>query len=81
MERALLAAGIVERDETNDVLGVWSYPGVDATTEQVPISLRVSLCAASLSLSDSIYLSMCACARTCLSLSLVEGGDLALVPD
>jgi hypothetical protein len=35
MERALQAAGIVERDETNDVLGVWSYPGVDALTEQV----------------------------------------------
>jgi hypothetical protein len=38
MERALQAAGIVERDETNDVLSVWSYPGVDAITEQVAIS-------------------------------------------
>ena len=38
MERSLLAAGIVERDETNDVLGVWSYPGVDAATEQVTIA-------------------------------------------
>lgn len=51
MERALLAAGIVERDETNDVLGVWSYPGVDAITEQVTISLPASLWFVSLPLS------------------------------
>ena len=38
MERVLLAAGIVERDETNDVLGVWSYPGVEAGQEQVAIA-------------------------------------------
>lgn len=69
MERALLAAGIVERDETNDVLGVWSYPGVDATTEQVAISLCVSLCAASLTLSDSVCLSVCARAYVSVSLS------------
>lgn len=38
MERILVSAGIVERDDTNDVLGVWSYPGVAEATEQVAIS-------------------------------------------
>jgi hypothetical protein len=38
MERALIAAGVLERDDTNDVLGVWSYPGVEPATEQVAIA-------------------------------------------